>query len=265
MTRSVEIPEAAVGAFSEAYLLEVLSRVSTASLPSNSAVRAGLLAARPYLAPDADGLFIDRPLDPQDPGGEQESVKLSTPGPVSREMLDNPNPAAVDGLAPAGDGGLREALEKMLAEPRGTYDLSEDGRSYNQGVEQIRREVRGLLTTHPAATAVPQPAREDCNLCLGLGGIAPHLKWSEQRGKPLWTAHEYPSDDPHPTYPCPQCAVPQPVDREALLQVIAEHIDDLDDVPQIGTSAEHLERRAVHVTDAVLALFAGEKQPPQVY
>lgn len=47
---------------------------------------------------------------------------------------------------------------------------------------------------------------DSCWLCLGLGGIAPHLKWSQQRGKPLWTAHEHPSDDPHPTYPCPVCS-----------------------------------------------------------
>lgn len=110
MTRSVEIPEAAISAFSDAYLLEVLSRVSTASLPSNSAVRAGLLAALPY-------------------------------------------------LAPAGDGGLREALEELLkrraVKGKGTVANS---------------QLRELLAAHPAAPAVPQPAGEgatklDCGIC----------------------------------------------------------------------------------------------------
>ena len=53
---------------------------------------------------------------------------------------------------------------------------------------------------------VPLRRRGSCPLCLDLGGIAVHILWSEQRGKPLWTAHEYPSDDPHPTLPCPMCA-----------------------------------------------------------
>jgi hypothetical protein len=43
------ISDDVVGAFSEAYLLEILSRASTASLPSNSAVRAGLTAAYPAI------------------------------------------------------------------------------------------------------------------------------------------------------------------------------------------------------------------------
>jgi hypothetical protein len=49
-----------------------------------------------------------------------------------------------------------------------------------------------------------------CWLCGGLGGIAIHITWTEARGngKPLWTAHEYPSDDAHPVEPCPVCAAP---------------------------------------------------------
>lgn len=46
-------------------------------------------------------------------------------------------------------------------------------------------------------------------------------------------------------------------DREVLIQVVAEYIDDLDNVPPMGTPADHLERRAVHVADAVLALLIG--------
>jgi hypothetical protein len=49
-----------------------------------------------------------------------------------------------------------------------------------------------------------------CWLCRGLGGIAIHLKWSAERGEgklPLWTAHEFPSGDPHPVEPCPACAL----------------------------------------------------------
>jgi hypothetical protein len=73
----------------------------------------------------------------------------------------------------------------------------------------------------PAATlAAADSAR--CWLCMGLGGIAIHIKWTEARGggKPLWTAHEYPSDDPHPTLPCPVCADPDPV-RQAAREVLA--------------------------------------------
>lgn len=57
-----------------------------------------------------------------------------------------------------------------------------------------------------------------CWLCLGLGGIAVHNLWTERRGngKPLWTAHGYPSADPHPVIPCPAC------DRKHLAAAIRE-------------------------------------------
>ena len=58
----------------------------------------------------------------------------------------------------------------------------------------------------------------------------------------------------------PAGSAPQSVDREALLQEVAEAIDDLDGVPPMGTPADHLERRAARVTDAVLALLNGEAQ-----
>lgn len=45
-----------------------------------------------------------------------------------------------------------------------------------------------------------------CWLCDGLGGVALHEKWSAERGKPLWTAHEHPSADAHLTKPCPACS-----------------------------------------------------------
>jgi len=46
---------------------------------------------------------------------------------------------------------------------------------------------------------------DKCWLCLGMGGIAIHYLWSERRGKPLWTAHEYLCADTHPIRPCPVC------------------------------------------------------------
>ena len=66
-------------------------------------------------------------------------------------------------------------------------------------LEEIR--AIGSATEHPEGA---------CWLCRGLGGIAIHLKWSAERGEgklPLWTAHEYPSDDPHPVEPCPACTL----------------------------------------------------------
>ena len=52
------------------------------------------------------------------------------------------------------------------------------------------------------------PPAGACWLCQDLGGIAIHIKWTQARGgtKPLWTPHEYPSDDAHPVEPCPACA-----------------------------------------------------------
>jgi hypothetical protein len=56
--------------------------------------------------------------------------------------------------------------------------------------------VRGSSATSP----------DTCWLCLGMGGIAIHYLWSERRGKPLWTAHEYLTVDTHPIRPGPVCA-----------------------------------------------------------
>jgi len=53
-----------------------------------------------------------------------------------------------------------------------------------------------------------------------------------------------------------ELARPMPT-REQVVQVVAEYIDDLDAVPAMGSAADHLERRAVHVADAVLALLNG--------
>lgn len=56
--------------------------------------------------------------------------------------------------------------------------------------------------------------RRTCWLCAGLGGIAVHEKWSAVRQEiaanqagylPLWTAHEYPSEDAQQVWPCPAC------------------------------------------------------------
>jgi hypothetical protein len=50
------------------------------------------------------------------------------------------------------------------------------------------------------------------------------------------------------------------VDREALEQVIAEAIDDLDGVEPSGFPADWLDRRTEHVTDAVLTLLNGSRE-----
>lgn len=50
--------------------------------------------------------------------------------------------------APAGDGGLREALERLVTERR-----SDDGND----LIVFPAELSALLTDHPAAPAVPQP------------------------------------------------------------------------------------------------------------
>jgi hypothetical protein len=59
---------------------------------------------------------------------------------------------------------------------------------------------------HEGDTTVHFLAAVDCWLCQGLGGIAIHNKWTEVRGRPLWTAHEIPTADDHPVWPCPVCA-----------------------------------------------------------
>jgi NTP pyrophosphatase (non-canonical NTP hydrolase) len=61
--------------------------------------------------------------------------------------------------------------------------------------------------------------KANCWLCQGLGGIAVHILWTERRGKILWTAHEYPSDDDHETRPCPACRSLQ----DLAVQQIAAH------------------------------------------
>ena len=67
--------------------------------------------------------------------------------------------------------------------------------------------VSAVQRTGASLPAHPSGNPDGCWLCRGLGGIAIHVQWTEQRGngKPLWTAHEYPSDDPHPVEPCPVC------------------------------------------------------------
>jgi hypothetical protein len=100
-------------------------------------------------------------------------------------------------------------------------------------VETVQR-----LITEPAlpVAARRHPAGNEsaCWLCRGLGGVAVHLQWTAERGngKPLWTAHEYPSDDPHPVEPCPVCAGRVPAlpvgavfDHAALRERIASALD----------------------------------------
>ena len=71
------------------------------------------------------------------------------------------------------------------------------------------------MSAEPGPSAHPAPSQDPgaCWLCGDLGGIAIHIAWSERRGKPLWTAHEYPSGDPHPVEPCPVCAKAADVPR----------------------------------------------------
>lgn len=70
----------------------------------------------------------------------------------------------------------------------------------------------------------------DCWLCEGLGGIAIHNHWSEQRGKTLWTAHK-PESDTHPVKRCPLCELrnlPKTVtDRRSRIKLEA-HVDEFD-------------------------------------
>ena len=53
----------------------------------------------------------------------------------------------------------------------------------------------------------------ECWLCEGLGGVAIHYKWTEKRGKTLWTAHK-PSSRTHPVYTCPVCSTGERVEPE---------------------------------------------------
>ena len=85
--------------------------------------------------------------------------------------------------------------------------------------ELERLHAIGTATEHPEGT---------CWLCHGLGGIAIHLKWSAERGEgklPLWTAHEYPSDDPHPVEPCPACAL---FFSAAAVEAVLKEADDFE-------------------------------------
>lgn len=105
----------------------------------------------------------------------------------------------------------------------------------------------------PAATLTAADSAR-CWLCMGLGGIAIHIKWTEARGggKPLWTAHEYPSDDPHPTLPCPACAA----NGHALgREIIAKH--GVDRYPTVPSNYRHLIDEAGELGEAVMNWYAG--------
>lgn len=203
--------------------------------------------------------------------------------------------------APAGDGGLREALEKLAVE--WGDEPSTASRQW------LARDLRALLAAHPAAPAVPpQPAEHAvCNAC-GWEGDAAHdlcpacgqdevnyFTPASESAVPQPAEVEYEDEELETeadverrnhwfrlavelgqqdefvemlaherrlpaTRAGRDAAIPQPVDREALIQVVAEYIDDLDNVPAMGSPADHLERRAVHVADAVLAVLAGEQE-----
>lgn len=116
MTRSVEIPEQAVVAALGGY-----DEVPTYGTPAGKrdAMRNALFAALPYLAPACQG------------NGVCTNPRCPTHG--------------IEWDVPAGDGGLREALEK-LAE------------GWTLGVTAVGpARLRDLLAAHPAAPAVPQP------------------------------------------------------------------------------------------------------------
>ena len=114
MTRSVEIPEAAVEAAYDALTGDL----------DKAVMRRALESALPYLAPAEQACSC-----PPHPNPE-----YSTPGDW------DPNCPVHQ---PAGDGGLREALEEAMLELRG-----------------VRLALDLALAAHPAAPAVPQPADE---------------------------------------------------------------------------------------------------------
>lgn len=135
VTRSVEIPEAAVKAAKSALdALPVCLKSST--------VRIALAAALPYLVPAEPTKLYDWGPD-WDQAGYEAAVAKGMP------RLPGDHVAA----APAGDGGLREALEKIKAE---LEERSNDGEAHlflNIPYWQLEE----LLAAHPAAPAVPQP------------------------------------------------------------------------------------------------------------
>jgi hypothetical protein len=162
--------------------------------------------------------------------------------------------AALPYLAPAGDGGLREALKKLVAE------WSERATGYDE-----YSELRALLATHPAAPAVPQPAADSGHnhlprCCCPTWQVAPDDHDYESRGGRIEREA------------CPGCpehgapaAVPQPVDREALAKRIEETVTDAlllaDDIVAPGYSARieaDADDIAAAIAPAIARLFGSE-------
>ena len=96
---------------------------------------------------------------------------------------------------PATWGPAEHVVSKALDEAHAAHAAEICGLSTVRRVTDALREA-GLLPS----------GRPPCWLCLGLGAIAIHGKWSAEAGKTLWAAHR-PQSRTHPVRPCPVCTL----------------------------------------------------------
>lgn len=239
MTRSVEIPQEAVEA---AFRRWNGMHVGTVK----DRLRDVLGAALPYLAPAGHA----------DPHLDERGKCLCYCGDCINETwcfcgecVDAPHRLTC--LPPVGDGGLREALERLA-----TKYANESGTVSFQWLSE--KTLKPLLAAHPAAPAVPQPAderplRAALERYFSDGGPDTPIRTMWHKSVEHWEA---PAEDIRELIA--GSAVPQPVDREALRERIAVVLHD-SQCPD--RRCEPTVMGAYYAqADAVLAVLAGEQE-----
>lgn len=224
MTRSVEIPDEAVKAAVNALYESRYPDDPTADQAQWSAAAKQLVAERrDKLRPDARAA-VAAALPYLVPAG------LCACGKPATHVNADPDDADWACRVPAGDGGLREALERLAEKWDGmdTRALSApSNQDWAQGVDSAydtaASELRGTLSDHPAAPAVLQPAderplRAALEKYFSNGGPDTPISTTWHDGVEHWEA---PADDIRELIA--GSAVPLPVDREALERLFETH------------------------------------------
>lgn len=134
----MKLTDEAEAAFIDAYTLELLSRVDTASLPSHAAVHAGLLAALPHLTDDGAAA----------PGG--------APGNAS---AFGPSTGATPTAAPSSLPSITDAMVKAAARKRAEHYESEYDSTHLKW-QDFAGEAREILEAAFGEGATPAIDRE---------------------------------------------------------------------------------------------------------